>query len=307
MTFGIPYSSDATAAINTTSDNSFVPWDTYVFLSSELAMHIYIPSTILTILAKHDSTQFTRAVTPDLLRQQHFRLQVNGGANRSVTNNRDYLHTSWDITPYKISGIGSGIACTAKGIFNIVCDDGSIIPVEMFYSAAATETVVSPTDTVFSNSDQFDSWWQISNCQTGGGELRFYKTDGITRCCVPLRMRNRLWYFDQDASSTLYRAKIASSSDAFVHAIHGSTLHHLWHHRLCHAGVAVTDHIDKVVLGVPSLRRRNPLFSCQDCSSGKMTTQKKGHATDPLRATLPGGRFHMDYGFVRGATRSFAA
>ena len=109
-----------------------------------------------------------------------------------VTNNRDYLHTSWDITPYQIGGIGSGITCTTKGIFHIVCDVGSMIPVEMFYSNDATETVVSPTDTVFSNSDQFDSWWQISNCHTGGGELRFYKTNGITKCSTPLIMRNRL-------------------------------------------------------------------------------------------------------------------
>ena len=119
----------------------------------------------------------------------------------------------------------------------------------MFYAANAAETVVSPTDTVFSNTDQFDSWWQVSNCKTGGGELRFYNTNGIKKCSTPLIMRNRLWYFDQDMSSTLYRSTIATASDAFVHAVHGSTLHHLWHHRLCHAGTAVTDHIDKVVLG----------------------------------------------------------
>ena len=263
-------------------------------------MHTYTPATILTLLAADDSTRFTHAITPELLRQQHFRLQVDGGSNRSVTNNRDYLHTSWDLTPYSIGGIGSGITCTAKGIFHIVCDDGSVIPVEMFYAKNATETVVYPSDTVFSNAKKFDSWWQVENCNTGGGELWFYKTDGITKCSIPLIMRNRLWYFDQDASSTIYRSKIATVSAAFIHAVHGSTLHHLRHHHLCHAGSAVTDHINKVVLGVPNLRRKNPFFSCQHGSSGKMTMQKKGHATNPTRADEPGGRFKMDYGFVRG-------
>ena len=103
----------------------------------------------------------------------------------------------------------------------------------MFFAADSTETVVSPTDAVFSNVDQFDSWWQVSNCKTGGGELRFYKTNGITKCSIALIMRNRLWYFDQDASSTIYRSKIASTSYAFIHAVHGSTLHHPCHHRLC--------------------------------------------------------------------------
>ena len=111
------------------------------------------------------------------------------------------------------------------------------------------------------NSTDFYSWWQLANCKTGGVELRFYKTNGVTRCSVPLRMHNKLWYIEQDIASTVYRAKIRTCSDAFVHAINGTTLHNLWHHRLCHAGKFVTDNIDKAVKGVPSLRKRNPFFS----------------------------------------------
>ena len=113
-------------------------------------------------------------------------------------------------------------------------------------------------------------------------------------------MHNRLWYLDEDITSTLYRSKIATASDDFVNRVSGSTLHNLWHHRLCHAGKYATDHIDKVTDGVPSLRKRSPFFSCNDCSRGKMTSQMKGYNKTPDRAEIPGGRYHMDYGFVRG-------
>ena len=101
----------------------------------------------------------------------------------------------------------------------------------------------------------------MADCKTDAGNLRFYKSDEITIASVPLVMRNKLWYLEEDIRSTVYRAKIGHSSDTFVRAITGSTLHKLWRHRLCHAGKFVTDSIEKVVDSVPSLRKRNPLFS----------------------------------------------
>ena len=283
-------------------DTSHLLWDTFMFPSSELDDKSISPATILQLLAKHDATTFTTPISHSSIRQQAFRLNVDGGANRSVTNNLDYMHTSWDIDPYRIGGIGDGIVCTKKGIFHLICDDGSVLPVSIFYSNEATETVLSPTDIVFCNADIYDSWWQISDCLQGTGELRFYKTDAITRAAINITMNNKLWYINQDIESTLYRAKIRTASDAFVHSVTGSTLHHLWHHRLCHAGKFVTDNIATVADGVPSLKRRNPFFSCGDCSSGKMTDMIKGYNKQPARATQRGGRFNMDYGFVRGKT-----
>ena len=93
---------------------------------------------------------------------------------------------------------------------------------------------------------------------------------------------------------------MSTESAVFIHAVYGSTWHKLLHHRLCHSGKFCTDNIDKVVDGVPCLGRRNPFFSCHSCSAGEMTEKIKGYATSPIRATQPGGRFIMDYGFVRG-------
>lgn len=115
-------------------------------------------------------------------------------------------------------------------------------------------------------------------------------------------MINKLWYIDQDVDMTVYRAKFRSSSDAFVHSISGSTLHHLWHHRLCHTGDFATTHINKVADGVPSICTRNPFFSCGDCSNEKMTKKITGYNKNPQRATFLDEIFNMGNGFVRGAT-----
>ena len=91
-----------------------------------------------------------------------------------------------------------------------------------------------------------------------------------------------------------------TESEAFVHAVTGSTLHNLWHHHLCHSDKFCTDNIDKVTDGAPSLCTQNPFFPCHDYNAGKTTAKIKGYNKSPIRATLPGGIFNMDYDFVRG-------
>jgi len=67
------------------------------------------------------------------------------------------MYISWDINPYTIGDIGDGIKCTKKGLFHLICDDGSVLPVSMFYSNKSTETAVSPTDIAFCNTDVYNS------------------------------------------------------------------------------------------------------------------------------------------------------
>jgi len=107
-------------------------WDTFMFPASELEERSISPATILKLLAQHNSTTFTSPLLYAIIRKHCFRLNVDGGANRLVTNNLDYMHTSWDINPYTIGGIGDGITCTKKGLFHLICDDGSVLPVSMF-------------------------------------------------------------------------------------------------------------------------------------------------------------------------------
>ena len=128
-----------------------------MFLVEEVSSRLMTLSVILDLLAKHDAPTFTTPLKLSFLRNQYFRLQADGGANRLFTNNIYYFNTSWEITPYTIGSIGDGIVCTSKHIFHLICDDRSVIPITMFYSKIATKTVISPTDTVCEHPDQYDS------------------------------------------------------------------------------------------------------------------------------------------------------
>ena len=188
-------------------DTSHLLWTSHIFPARELPDNSISPATILTILANDNATRFTNPIDCTFTRLHPFRLQTDGGANHSITKNRDFLRTYWDIAPYNIGGIRAGIVCTGKVIFHLICDNNSIIPITMFFSTDATETVISPTDAVFSNSYYFDSWWQMADYTTGTGNLWFYSSNEITIASVPLIVCNRLWYLEQDISSTIYYSK----------------------------------------------------------------------------------------------------
>ena len=300
----VPYvTDDVTDGPADKQDHGHMLWKTHMFPIEEESDNTYNNAEILRILQLHDDVSFTKPTTTSDLEASHFRLlQADGGANTSVTNDPTILHTWWDINPYTIGGIAGGLTCTRKGLFHLECLDGSIIPVSMYYSADATETVVSPTDIVFANSDKYDTWWQVSNCREGTGELRFQTTEGLRSATVPLEMRNRLWFIRQSAETTRFRARVAATDDLIVNTLQASATHHLWHHRLAHAGQFAMDNVSKVTDGVPSLKRKNKFFHCNICSKAKMTKKTKGYNENPERALVPGGRFHMDYGFVRGET-----
>ena len=115
-------------------------------------------------------------------------------------------------------------------------------------------------------------------------------------------MRNHLWYIVQNPRTTIYCSCVATLGDALVNKVTGSTLHHLWHHRLGHAGRFACDNVASVTKGVSNLKKQNQMFHCNFCSSAKMTKNIKGHNVTPMQAIQPEGRFEMDFGFVQGAT-----
>ena len=129
-----------------------------MFPIEDTAQNIISPSTILTILAKHDRSHFTSQVNEIKLKSHTFKLQADGGANRLVTNNRDMIYVSWYISPYTIGRSGDRVVRTAKGVFHLICDNSSVLTVIILYSEQVTETVALLTDIIFSNMDTYDSW-----------------------------------------------------------------------------------------------------------------------------------------------------
>ena len=172
------------------------------------------PLLVLNLLASYDAT--LKPLTS--IDKVHLRVLCDEGANRSVTNDESILHTSCDIEPYSMGGIGgcNALVCTKKGIYHMVCDDHSTLPIEIFYCTTATEKVISPTDIVFSNQEKYDSWWQLANYKSGTGHLRFYTSTGLDSCEVKLYLKNKLWYLTHDPANTLYCKAILKANDAFV-------------------------------------------------------------------------------------------
>ena len=93
------------------------------------------------------SNNFTTKANESIFRAS-ITLQDDGGTNHLVTDDKDILSTYCDIPDYWISGIGSGIKYTGKGMFPLVCDDESIILITIMYSEEALAIVISTIDMV---------------------------------------------------------------------------------------------------------------------------------------------------------------
>ena len=91
------------------SDNDHLLWDTHMLPASELDERSLSRVAIICTLVMHDNTRVTTPITKQLLKNRFFRLQVDGGANRSVTNCCDCMHISWYIILHNIGLIGDGI------------------------------------------------------------------------------------------------------------------------------------------------------------------------------------------------------
>ena len=209
-----------------------------------------LSALVLQLLASYDTTLKPTA----RLQIQHLRVLCDGGANRSVTNDKNVLHTSWDIKPYPMGGIGgtNALMCTKKGIYHMLCEENSTLPVEMYFSLSASETFISPTDIVFNNQKKYDSWWQLANCKSGTGQLRFYTTTGFDSWQVDLFLKNKLWYLEHDSANPIYKQQICKQNNASVVSLNGSMLRSLWHHRLCHACKFLQEKFTHAVDGVPN-------------------------------------------------------
>ena len=104
----------------------------------------------------------------------YIKLQCDGGANVSCTPHKHILQHVETIPDYHIGGIGKYMKCTNWGIFYMQCRGGDVIPVKMYFSPEAKETIVLPTDTVTSPLDKFDSWQQTGNVTDGTGSIQFF-------------------------------------------------------------------------------------------------------------------------------------
>ena len=243
----------------------------------------------------------------------NIRMHLDGGANRSVTDDLKLLHDVREISQYTMHGAQKGdpsIVCTKVGHIKLMCRGRGVINVRTFFSPDVSETILSPGDITTSSENNFSMWDQRCDYETGRGYLRFSSSSGIQSAVVDTKLMNGLWYACQsmlDCVVSNYDEWNKEKEDRIkpiIRRLSKEAVHALWHQRLCHPGETVTQMISKTAEGVPNLNDgRNAFFKCNSCMRAKMerVSKLKNNDTRDSHTYGPGQMFHMDFGFVRGS------
>ena len=245
-------------------------------------------------------TPITKATIRTMQQQTlNIRMQLDSGANRTVTPHRHLLHNITNIPPMSIDGVGGTIAASEVGYLKLRCVDDTYIWARTYFCPDVTETIVSPTDITLSHKNNFTAWSQFSDVITGTGNLTFYTKSGLGQAKLSLFMTNGLWYSTQHVNNI----QPTPSTTIFptIRNISAKAEYELWHQRLGHAGEKVLQNIHKCVDGIPNLHAHKHNFhKCECCMRGKVKSARKNKSTH-IVTTARGQMYHMDFGFVRGS------
>jgi hypothetical protein len=239
-------------------------------------------------------------------------IHIDGGANRSVTNDITILSNYKDIPKYQITGVAGdtpAIYCTGKGILPWRNSNGDIMLVQCYYCADAADTIISPDDIVVTHIDQYYAWGKICNVDTSSGHLEFHRRDGIPPVQFHLYRRNGLWYHDGNTEHT----SETYTTTAHIKRLTTQATYELYHQRLGYPGERTMSQIHHHILNIPQLKG-NLFYKCPSCLHAKVKqrdhstpskpigTITENHSQHKAEDMAPGQHFPMDFAFVRGST-----
>jgi dUTP pyrophosphatase len=246
------------------------------------------------------------------------RINVDGGANRSITNDNSILHQYKNIKRYAmhgISGEGPAVYCDGCGLLPWKAPTGEILMVKCYYSQAAAETIVSPTDVVITDLTNFNAWTQHSNLDTGQGFIEFHHRAG-QNLKYPLYAMNSLWYSDTHPC-TISDYNLNNHTPTIRQLTQGA-MYELYHQRMGHPGERAMTTLHLHVDGIEPLKT-NSFYKCASCLHAKMrqhphsvthTTGAKQNTTSAKTQDTThtdseqlqcGQKFHIDFGFMKGS------
>ena len=272
---------------------------------------------VLDLLMEHDNNKFVQEIDRRYIRQirnseLNIRMHLDGGANRSVTDDLRLLHNIRNIPKYEMHGAQKGepsITCTKIGFIQLMCRGRGVLNVKTYYSPNISETILSPGDITQSSDNNFSLWEQVCNIENGKGYIRFSSRSGLQCVTVDTYLINGLWYAKQPLLDCI-RPEYNDWNDTpesvtpILRRLSKAALHELWHQRLCHPGETVTSAISNTAEGVPNLSQgRNAFYKCDACMRAKVqrTSKFNNSVLRDSPVMEPGQMFHMDFGFVRGS------
>jgi transposase InsO family protein len=240
------------------------------------------------------------------------RMQNDGGANRSITNQKHLLIWYENIKPYPINGVKDGepaLHCTGKGYLPWKDDNGRILLVQCYYSQDVAETIISPNYIVTQNIRLYHEWKFSANHDNGSGRFQLIAHDGISNYEFTAYNENNLWFHYNCGVSQKEKEKLDPKLKVIVQTLSEGTSYELWHHRLGHPGEKVMDLIHHHVKGVPKLKK-NHFYSCAACLAKNILKVHIGEQKEYVKSikkdssllnSKPGEHLHMDFGFLQGS------
>jgi len=236
--------------------------------------------------------------------------QNDGGANRSVTNNKEILIKYENIPKYTINGVNDGevaIYCTGRGYLPWRVESGELILIRCYYYQHTSGTIISPTDVNAQYTDRYHGWVMTTNLDAQTGTFQLSARDGVNHLRLPAYCENNLWYYYLNQITNNEYNRIGHNIKAVVKTLTNGASYELWHNRLDYPAQKVMEIIHKHVNGVPKLKR-NKFYSYTACMTSKfrkkyIDTTKRSPVPDnkPQSAIKKGQHLSIDFGFVRGS------
>ena len=221
-----------------------------------------------------------------------------------------------------MSGVAAdepALVCIGIGYLPWQADNGDVVLVKCYYSANAAETIVSPNDIVSNHIQDFISWAQYSNVDTGQGRIEFHRRNATDPLCFSLSAQNGLWYYNNDHDNEEYQTWTARciSGQPTIRRMSKLGEYALYHFRYGCAGERDLQGVHHHVDNQPKLSK-HAFFKCPTCYAveGEMQMPENANASNvpteiidwiddftPEKEAdcLPGQHFNIDFGFMKGS------
>jgi dUTP pyrophosphatase len=166
------------------------------------------------------------------------------------------------------------LTCTGKGYLPWQAETGDILLVPCFYSPAAADTIISPTDVVLSYPNIYMAFSHYGNCTTGTGSVTFYRTQGTTHAVYPLVMRNGLWFHETaipqiSATTPETHSLQPATFHARINRLTGQVRYVWYHQKYGHPSSKKMATLHLHIIGINKPLRGNVFDSCASCWHGK--------------------------------------
>jgi hypothetical protein len=237
-------------------------------------------------------------------------VQVDGGADRSITPHRELVHNLRPPNPLlgekthiNDAGVHSH-KIIGYGHFRVKCLDSNsnqvIVNVPCAYIPSIPSTLLN-----FRTMPRLLDVHEISNMLLGIGAahlMLFDDDDNPYKLVVPLIVYKTRLYADDVleicVDSHNQPSDTSRLNSDYVHLISDEPTRLLWHSRLGHLNFRSLSEMHKYADGIPRFKQPHSSEHCSTCLISKLRRSPRGYGTIATKATVHGQILCADWGFI---------